>query len=65
MPLKKNLRQMLFWVLAFTLLIAVYQNVKSVPGEKQIPYSEFKLKLKAKGITKVLISPDLIKGEYQ
>ncbi|HAF96404.1 MAG: cell division protein FtsH [Elusimicrobia bacterium GWC2_51_8] len=65
MPLKKNLRQMFFWVLAFTLLIAMYQNVKSVPREKQIPYSEFKAKLKAKEISTVLISPGLIKGEFK
>ncbi|MCX5784761.1 MAG: ATP-dependent zinc metalloprotease FtsH [Elusimicrobia bacterium] len=65
MPLKKNLRQMLFWILAFTLLVAVYQNVKSVEREKQIPYSEFKVKLKAKEINKVLISQDMIKGEFK
>jgi len=64
MPLKQNLRQMLFWVLAFTLMVAVYQNVKSVEREKQIPYSEFKTKLKAREISKVLIGPDMIKGEF-
>ena len=64
MPLKKNLKQMLFWVLAFTLFIAVYQNVKTADKEKEIPYSEFKTKVKAGVVTKVTVRPDLIKGEY-
>ncbi|MEI7481689.1 MAG: ATP-dependent zinc metalloprotease FtsH [Elusimicrobiota bacterium] len=65
MPLKKNLKQMLFWVLAFTLFIAVYQNVKTIDKEKAIPYSEFKAKVKAGEVTKVTVRPDLIKGEYK
>jgi cell division protease FtsH len=65
MPLKKNLKQMLFWVLAFTLFIAVYQNVKTIEKEKEIPYSEFKAKVKAGEVVKVSVRPDLIKGEYK
>jgi cell division protease FtsH len=65
MPLKKNFRQLLFWFLAFTLFVAVYQNVKSVERERQIPYSEFKAKLRDKLVTKVTVRPDLIKGEMK
>ncbi len=65
MPLKKNLRQLLFWLLAFTLFVAVYQNVKNVEQEKQIPYSEFKAKLRDKQITKVSVRQDLIKGDLK
>ena len=65
MPFKKNLKQMLFWVLAFTLFIAVYQSVKNVDKEKEIPYSEFKAKVKAGDVTKVTVRQDLIKGEYK
>jgi len=65
MPLKKNLRQMLFWVLAFTLFVAVYQNLKSVEKEKEIPYSEFKAKVRAGEVLKVTMRPDLIRGEYK
>ena len=65
MPLKKNLRQLLFWVLAFTLFIAVYQNVKTIEKEKEIPYSEFKTMVKAGQVLKVTMRPDLIKGEYK
>ncbi len=65
MPLKKNIRQLLFWFLAFTLFVAVYQNLKGVERERQIPYSEFKAKLRDKQITKVSVSQDLIKGELK
>ena len=65
MPLKKNLRQLLFWFLAFTLFVAVYQNLKGVQQERQIPYSEFKAKLRDKQIAKVSVRQDLIKGEFK
>ncbi len=65
MPIKKNLKQLLFWVLAFTLFIAVYQNVKTIEKEKEIPYSEFKAKVKAGEVQNVTMRPDLIKGEYK
>jgi len=65
MPIKKNLRQLLFWVLAFTLFIAVYQNVKTIEKEKTIPYSEFKAKVKAGEVQNVTMRPDLIRGEYK
>ncbi|MEK7721968.1 MAG: ATP-dependent metallopeptidase FtsH/Yme1/Tma family protein, partial [Elusimicrobiota bacterium] len=65
MPLKKNLRQLLFWFLAFTLFVAIYQNMKGVEKEHQIPYSEFKQKLRDKQISRVSVRQDLIKGELK
>ncbi|MBU2575226.1 MAG: ATP-dependent zinc metalloprotease FtsH [Elusimicrobia bacterium] len=65
MPLKKNLKQMLFWALTFMMILAIYQNVKSVEREKELPYSEFKAKVKAGQVVKVTIRPDLIKGELK
>ncbi len=65
MPLKKNLRQLMFWFLAFVLFVAVYQNIKGVERERQIPYSEFKAKLRDKSITKVTVRQDLIRGEIK
>ncbi|MDP2866689.1 MAG: ATP-dependent metallopeptidase FtsH/Yme1/Tma family protein, partial [Elusimicrobiota bacterium] len=65
MPLKKNLRQLLFWFLAFTLFVAVYQNMKGVEKERQLPYSEFKQKLRDRQITDVSIRPDLISGKLK
>src|SRR5512138_2372388 len=65
MPLKKNLRQLLFWFLAFTLFVAVYQSMKGAERERQLPYSEFKAKLRDKQISKVTVRPDLIRGELK
>jgi len=65
MPLKKNLRQLLFWFLAFTLFVAVYQSMKGVERERQIPYSEFKAKLRDKAISKVSVRQDQIRGELK
>jgi len=65
MPLKKNLRQLLFWFLAFTLFVAVYQNMKGVEKERQLPYSEFKQKLRDKQITDVSVRQDLISGKLK
>ncbi|OGR63859.1 MAG: cell division protein FtsH [Elusimicrobia bacterium GWB2_63_22] len=63
MPLKKNIRQLLFWFLAFTLFVAVYQSMKGAQPERQIPYSEFKAKLRAKAVTDVSVRQDLIRGK--
>ena len=64
-PLNKNNRQILFWAITFLLFIALYHNFKNLETVKQIPYSEFKQKLKSKKILKVTIAPNLIKGEMQ
>jgi cell division protease FtsH len=65
MPLKKNLRQLLFWFLAFTLFVAVYQNMKVAEAEKPLLYSEFRAKLESNQVTKVSVRQDLIRGEYK
>jgi cell division protease FtsH len=65
MLLKKNLRQLLFWFLAFTLFVAVYQNLKGVERETQINYSAFKAKLRDKSITEVSVRQDLISGKMK
>jgi cell division protease FtsH len=65
MPLKRNFRQLLFWVLAFTLFVAVYQSVKNVERERQVPYSEFKARLRDKAVTEVSVRQDLIRGKMK
>ncbi len=65
MPLKKNLRQLLFWFLSLLLFVAVYQSMKGAERERQLPYSEFKQDLRDKKITKVTVRPDLIRGELK
>ncbi len=65
MSFNKNFRQLLFWFLAFTLFVAVYQNMKGAERERQIPYSEFKAKLRDKLVAKVSVRQDLIRGELK
>ncbi len=65
MPLKKNLKQLLFWFLSLMMFIAVYQSMKGAERERQLPYSEFKQSLRDKKIVKVTIRPDLIRGEMK
>ncbi|MCX5789805.1 MAG: ATP-dependent zinc metalloprotease FtsH [Elusimicrobia bacterium] len=64
-PLSKNLRQLLIWVLAFFLLLALFQNLKQAGTEKEIPYSEFKEKLRENRIVDLTMRPDLIRGNYK
>ncbi len=61
----KNFKQLILWALAFIFLIAVFQNVKTVPIEGEIPYSEFKSKLRNGQISHVRVRQDLIRGEYK
>ncbi|MBI5209548.1 MAG: ATP-dependent zinc metalloprotease FtsH [Elusimicrobia bacterium] len=43
----------------------VFQNLKAPPIEKEIPYSEFKAKVRSGEVTQVRVRPDLIRGEYK
>ena len=61
----KNIKQLALWVLAFVLLIVLFQNVKGPPAETEIPYSAFKTKLREGHITQVKVRPDLVRGEYK
>ena len=61
----KNLKQLVMWGLGFLLLITLFNGVKSVPLESEIPYSEFKSRLRAGSVVKVRMRPDLISGDYK
>lgn len=63
MAAKKGFRQTIFWIIAFVLFIAIYNNIKSSDKEKDIPYSEFKQALSSRQISKVKIGSDIIQGE--
>lgn len=56
-------KQIILWVLAFFLIAGIYNSIRLLDVEKEIPYSYFKSKLKAKQIKKVFISNDIIRGE--
>ncbi|MBI4376435.1 MAG: ATP-dependent metallopeptidase FtsH/Yme1/Tma family protein [Elusimicrobia bacterium] len=61
----KNIKQLGLWVLAFFLLIFLFQNLKQPVIESEIPYSTFKSKLRSGQISQVRVRPDLIRGEYK
>ena len=61
----KNIKQLALWAVAFFFLIIVFQNVKTVPLEVEIPYSSFKAKLRDGKISQVKVRPDLIRGDFR
>ncbi len=61
----KNLKQLVIWGLGFLLLLTLFNGVKSVPLETEIPYSEFKTRLREGAILQVRMRPDLISGDYR
>jgi len=63
MNINKNLKQIFVWFLGFLLIAAIYNAFKNIEEQKEIPYSQFKSKLKSKEIKKVMVSQDLIKGK--
>jgi len=61
----KNLKQLVIWGLGFLLLLTLFNGVKTVPLETEIPYSEFKSRLREGAILQVKMRPDLITGDYR
>ncbi|MBI4060099.1 MAG: ATP-dependent metallopeptidase FtsH/Yme1/Tma family protein [Elusimicrobia bacterium] len=62
---KKNLKQLVIWGLGFLLLLTLFNGVKTVPLEAEIPYSEFKARLREGAVTQVRMRPDMISGDYR
>lgn len=61
----KNVKQLGIWILAFFLFLVIYQSLKTAGGERSIPYSEFKQKVRTGAVQKVKMRQDLIRGEMQ
>ncbi len=61
----KNLKQLVFWGIGFVLLLTLFNSVKPVVLETEIPYSEFRSRLREGTITQVKMRPDLISGDYR
>ena len=61
----KNLKQLVIWGLGFVLLLTLFNSVKTVPLETEIPYSEFRSRLREGAILQVRMRPDLISGDYR
>lgn len=61
-PKMSPAKQIMLWVLTFILLLALYQKFQDAGGQKTLTYSEFKNKVTAGSIEKVVIGSDAIKG---
>ena len=61
----KNVKQLLVWILAFVLLIAVFQNLKGPQVEAEVPYSAFKAQLRDGRVSDVKVRPDMIRGVFK
>ncbi|MFH2204699.1 MAG: ATP-dependent zinc metalloprotease FtsH [Elusimicrobiota bacterium] len=64
-PGKKNIKQLIVWMAAFMLLLVLFQNLKVVQEEAEVPYSTFKEQLAAGRIIEVTMRPDLLRGKMQ
>ena len=61
----KGFKQLALWILVFFVMLMVFYNVKKMPLEQEIPYSEFKRDLRKGDIANVSVRADLIRGEYK
>ena len=64
-PWNRNLKQLALWAAAFLLLLFLFQSLKDVGTEEELPYSAFKLKVKAGQIADLTMRQDLIRGEFK
>ena len=61
----KNVKQLAMWGMGLVLLLMLFNGVKTVPLETEIPYSQFKERLRGNNISEVKVRPDLIRGSYK
>ncbi len=62
---EKNRWGLLIWLLVFVFLLYFIQSVRQKGLEEEIAYSTFKQHLRAGEIVKVMVSPELIHGQYR
>ncbi|NLO90680.1 MAG: ATP-dependent metallopeptidase FtsH/Yme1/Tma family protein [Elusimicrobia bacterium] len=60
-----NLRQIALWVLAFTLLLVMYQRMQTGTQVTELAYSDFKQRVHNGDIKSAVIAPDSISGELK
>ncbi len=58
-------RQVLLWVLAFVLLIGIYNKMNTSGVRTDVPYSEFKQKLKSGEVSDIAIANNIITGKLK
>ncbi|MBI3547934.1 MAG: ATP-dependent zinc metalloprotease FtsH [Elusimicrobia bacterium] len=64
-PVGKNIKQLVLWVLAFFLLLALFQSLKDMNTEEEIPYSSFKAKLHEGQILDFTWGNSVLRGQYK
>ncbi len=58
----RNWRGALPWLIFFSVLFFIFQSMKQVTVERDIPYSEFKQRLNQGQVAKVTVRQDMIRG---
>ncbi|MBI4057424.1 MAG: ATP-dependent metallopeptidase FtsH/Yme1/Tma family protein [Elusimicrobia bacterium] len=64
-PGSKNVKQLVLWLLAFFFLLFLFQYLKTMSTEMEIPYSKFKQMLGEGKVSEVMVRPDLIRGTHK
>src|SRR6266480_3152347 len=59
----RNWRGLTIWAFFVILILFIWQSMRSVGGEHEISYSEFKRRLHSGQIVRVTVRPDLIRGQ--
>jgi cell division protease FtsH len=62
---KKNPWFVFFWVMLFIIVFMLINSAKQKGQEIDLEYSQFKQYIKAKSVSKVIVSPELIRGQFR
>ncbi|MDR3124787.1 MAG: ATP-dependent zinc metalloprotease FtsH [Endomicrobium sp.] len=62
---KKNPWFVFFWIMLFIIVFMLINSAKQRGQEVDLEYSQFKQYIKAKSVSKVLVSSDFIKGQFR
>jgi len=62
---KKNPWFVFFWIMLFIVIFMLMNSAKQKGQEIELEYSQFKQYMRAGNISKVLVYPDIIKGQFK
>ena len=62
---KKNPWFVFFWIMLFIIVFMLINSAKQRGQEVDLEYSQFKQYIKAKSVSKVIVSSDFIKGQFR
>ncbi|MDR3113044.1 MAG: ATP-dependent zinc metalloprotease FtsH [Endomicrobium sp.] len=55
----------LFWIVLAVIIVMMFHSARQRAPEVSLEYSQFKQQIKAGGVSKVVVSPSVIKGEFR